>query len=83
MSASQQKQNKKLHQLIDQLEDQIERIKTERNEFQQSAVDALGKVEDLQDEIKRLRGLIPQAWYAALEDDMKSLDEWMKQKGLE
>lgn len=53
MSASQQAQNKKLHKLIDQLEDQIECIKTERNEFQQASVDAIGEVEDLQNAHKQ------------------------------
>jgi FtsZ-binding cell division protein ZapB len=64
---------------------EIEALREERNEFQQSAVDALGKVEDLQDEVKRLREIIPQAWRAGMEcvaDSGPCLDQWMKQKGL-
>lgn len=92
MSAFQEATNKKLCNIIDQLEDQIIALQAERNEFQQAAVDSMGKVEDLQDEINRLRDLIPQAWQAGqswlmgsrkdFQQTHPTLREWMKQKGI-
>lgn len=95
MSASQQARNKQLNKIIDQLEDQIDRLQAERNEFQQSAVDALGKVEDLQDKIlqldaenSRLLHLMQEAWTSGWQTGRSGvhhseiMPKWMKQKGL-
>lgn len=71
MSAAQQKRNKQLHKIIDQLEDQIERLKTEND--------------NLRDLIPQAweAGIKRWSWYdhRHLLQPPK-LGEWMKEKGL-
>lgn len=66
MSSSQQARNKQLHKLIDQLEDQIERLKTENA--------------NLRDLIPQ--AWCAGRSFASLNPNEPDLPAWLKQKGL-